>query len=113
MAQFFADDIGLPPLPEGLGALDTPGIHFRRASNFGAYTIRICYGLMACSPPGVDPTRLREPTETFTPRLPSVRSPCPMLGMTTMVTERFHRQDFHLQEHQLASLHQEDQKIKS
>jgi len=59
----------------------------------------------------VDPTRRSEPLETFTSRLPAGWSPFPLLGITTVVTGRFHRQDFHLQERQLASLHQKDQKV--
>jgi len=94
------------PCSDGLGALDSPSIHFRWAHLFGACTIRVRYDLMAGSPPCVDPTRLRRPTETCTPRLPSARSPSPTLGMTTVVTGQFHRQDSHLLERQLASLHQ-------
>jgi hypothetical protein len=43
--------------------------------------------------------------ETFTSRLPARWSPFAPLDMTTVATGRFHRQDFHLLEVQLASLH--------
>jgi hypothetical protein len=46
-----------------------------------------------------------QPTGTFTPELPASRSPFSSSGMTTVVTERFHRWDFHPLESQLASLH--------
>jgi hypothetical protein len=76
------------PSPTGqrLGALDSPGIHFDRAVHFGA--VRFAHllrpdGLLA---PLVDPTCLRKPTGTFTPRLPPIRSPFSALGMTTVVT---------------------------
>jgi hypothetical protein len=46
-----------------------------------------------------------QPTGTFTPELPASRSPFSSSGITTVVTERFHRWDFHPLEYQLASLH--------
>jgi hypothetical protein len=46
-----------------------------------------------------------QPTGTFTPELAACRSPFSPSGITTVVTERFHRWDFHPLERQLASLH--------
>src|ERR1700736_5933355 len=46
-----------------------------------------------------------QPTGTFTPELPTSRSPFSSSGITTVATERFHRWDFHPLESQLASLH--------
>jgi hypothetical protein len=45
-----------------------------------------------------------QPTGTFTPELSTIRSPSSPSGITTVVTERFHRWDLHPLEHQLASL---------
>jgi len=56
--------------------------------------------------PCTDPTRyFPQPTGTFTPELPPSRSPFSSSGITTVVTERFLRWDFHPLENQLASLH--------
>src|ERR1700724_3255011 len=46
-----------------------------------------------------------QPTGTFTPELPTSRSPFSSSGITTMATERFPRWDFPPLESQLASLH--------
>src|SRR6478672_9568252 len=46
-----------------------------------------------------------QPTGTFTPELPTSRSPFSSSGITTVAIERFHRWDFHPLESQLASLH--------
>jgi hypothetical protein len=63
-------------------------------------------GLSSCSPPCTDLTRhFSQPTGTFTPELPTSRSPFSSSGITTVAPERLHRWDFHPLERQLASLH--------
>jgi hypothetical protein len=75
-------------------------------------------------PPLADPTRLSagwishcplsprvgaplpaKPTRAFTSELSTSRSPFPLSDMTTVASGHLHRQDFHLLERQLASLH--------
>ena len=46
-----------------------------------------------------------QPTGTFTLELSTCWSPFTSSGITTVVTERFHRWDFHPLDYQLASLH--------
>jgi hypothetical protein len=60
---------------------------------------------LACLPWRIRPGIRSQPTETFTPGLPTSRSPFSSPGITTMAAGRFHRRDFHPQEQQLASLH--------
>ena len=54
---------------------------------------------------GGSPSSVAQPTETFTPELSTSRSPFSPSGITTVVSERFHRWDSHPLERQLASLH--------
>jgi len=67
-------------------ALPTPPlIRFTWASNFGATSVRSRCGLSTCLPPLADPTGIRsQPTETFTPGLPTSWSPSSSPSMTTM-----------------------------
>ena len=67
-------------------ALPTPPlIRFTWASNFGATSVRSRCGLSTCLPPLADPTGIRsQPTETFTPGLPTSWSPFSSPSMTTM-----------------------------
>jgi len=63
----------------------SPLIRFTWASNFGATSVRSCCGLSTCLPPLADPTGIRsQPTETFTPELPTSWSPFSSPSMTTM-----------------------------
>src|SRR5262249_2849626 len=66
----------------------------------------ICYGLPICSLPCTESDRYTRPSGAFTSRLPTDRSPSPLLGMTTTVTGLLCWRDFHPLEWQLASLHQ-------
>ena len=59
---------------------------------------------VACSPTDLTGS-FSQPTQTFTPELPTSRSTFSSPGITTVATERFHRWDFHPPERQLALLH--------
>ncbi|MCU1318227.1 MAG: hypothetical protein JWN63_3549 [Candidatus Acidoferrum typicum] len=88
-AQFFANGLGLRrplnptrhshlphhPLPMGESFRGFPGSLFATACRF------------ACLPGGSD-RALPQPTETFTPKLSTGRSPFPLSGITTVVTEQ-------------------------
>ena len=58
---------------------------------------------VACLPWRID--RVSPATETFTPGLPTTRSPSSSPGMSTVVAGQLHRRDSHPLEQQLASLH--------
>ena len=102
----FTDDIGLRREPRGSALPKFPS-SVSDGGWFRGYTGSLLRcGLSSCSPPGTDLTRnFPQPTGTFTPELAASRSPFSPSGMTTVVTERFHRWDFHPLERQLASLH--------
>ncbi len=102
----FPDDIGLRREPKGSALPKFPS-SVSDGGWFRGYTGSLLrYGLSSCSPPCTDLTRnFPQPTGTFTPELPSSRSPFSSSGITTVATERFHRWDFHPLESQLASLH--------
>jgi hypothetical protein len=67
---------------------------------------RICYGLPSCSPPLYGSDRYTRPPRAFTSRLPTDRSPSPLLDMTTTATGLLCWRGYHPLEWQLASLHQ-------
>ena len=94
------------PRSERLGTPNTPAIRFTRGTSFEASLVRACYGLSGCSPPWTDLTEFPQPPGAFTSRLPAGWSPVPPLDMTTTATGLLCWRDFHPQEWQLASLHQ-------
>jgi hypothetical protein len=102
----FTDDIGLRREPKGSALPKFPS-SVSDGGWFRGYTGSLLRcGLSSCSPPCTDLTRnFPQPTGTFTPELPTSRSPFSSSGITTVATERFHRWDFHPLEYQLASLH--------
>ena len=73
---------------------------------FVAHRFTLCCGLSSCSPPfGGSDRAFARSTGAFTPELPASWSPFSPSGITTVVSERFHRWDIHPLERQLASLH--------
>src|SRR5215471_19659772 len=94
------------PSSEQLGTPNPPAIRFTRGTYFGAsrFThllrpvrlLALLYGSDRCA----------RPPRAFTSRLPTDRSPSPLLGMTTAVTGLLCWRDLHPLEWQLASLHQ-------
>jgi hypothetical protein len=67
---------------------------------------RICYGLPSCSPPLYGSDRCTRPPRAFTSRLPTDRSPSPLLDISTTATGLLCWRDSRPLEWQLASLHQ-------
>src|SRR5262249_42831244 len=67
----------LPILPQSVS---------RGARISGLPDSRICYGLPSCSPPLYGSDRCARPPRAFTSRLPTDRSPSPLLDMTTTAT---------------------------
>src|SRR5579864_87441 len=93
------------PNDHRLGTPDTPAIRSTRAVVFVASLVRFRYGLPGCSPPCTDRTGTSQPSGTFTSRLSTVRSPSPLLDITTTATGLLCWRDSHPLEWQLASLH--------
>src|SRR5947199_814636 len=87
----------LPILPQSVS---------RGARISGLPDSRICYGLPSCSPPLYGSDRYTRPPRAFTSRLPTDRSPSPLLDMTTTATGLLCWRDSHPLKWQLASLHQ-------
>src|SRR5215470_536899 len=87
----------LPILPQSVS---------RGARISGLPDSRICYGLPSCSPPLYGSDRCARPPRAFTSRLPTDRSPSPLLDMTTTATGLLCWRDSHPLKWQLASLHQ-------
>src|SRR5712675_3560495 len=94
------------PRSEQLGTPNPPAIRFTRGTSFGAsrFThllrpvrlLALLYGSDRCA----------RPPRAFTSRLPTDRSPSPLLGITTAATGLLCWRDLHPLEWQLASLHQ-------
>src|SRR5947208_4125186 len=94
------------PRSEQLGTPNPPAIRFTRGTSFGAsrFThllrpvrlLALLYGSDRCA----------RPPRAFTSRLPTDRSPAPLLGITTTATGLLCWRDLHPLEWQLASLHQ-------
>src|SRR5947207_8508818 len=94
------------PRSEQLGTPNPPAIRFTRGTSFGAsrFThllrpvrlLALLYGSDRCA----------RPPRAFTSRLPTDRSPSPLLGITTTATGLLCWRDLHPLEWQLASLHQ-------
>src|SRR5215467_6077788 len=87
----------LPILPQSVS---------RGARISGLPDSRIRYGLPSCSPPLYGSDRCARPPRAFTSRLPTDRSPSPLLDMTTTATGLLCWRDSHPLKWQLASLHQ-------
>src|SRR5437868_11259279 len=93
------------PRSEQLGTPNPPAIRFTRGTSFGAsrFThllrpvrlLALLYGSDRCA----------RPPRAFTSRLPTDRSPSPLLGITTTATGLLCWRDLHPLEWQLASLH--------
>jgi hypothetical protein len=79
-------------------------IRFTQGRHFGASLVRLCCGLSSCLPPVRNLTSFVA-AEAFTSRLSTSRSPFSPLDMTTAVSGRFCRWDFHPLERQLVLLH--------
>src|SRR5438876_2725636 len=94
------------PRSEQLGTPNPPAIRFTRGTSFGAsrFThllrpvrlLALLYGSDRCA----------RPPRAFTSRLPTDRSPSPLLDITTTATGLLCWRDLHPLEWQLASLHQ-------
>jgi hypothetical protein len=105
----FIDGIRLrPPLPFGLGTLDySTSIHFMWTPIAGLPGSLSRYGRVSCWP-RVDLTGCLTPSQPrlLLPSLRSSRSPCSPSAITTVASGYLHRQDLHLLERLLASLHE-------
>jgi hypothetical protein len=98
-------DIGLRRVRTG-SALPTIPQSVSRGGSFRGFTGSLSrYGLSGCSPPCTDLAGSPQPSGAFTSRLPTGRSPFPLLDMTTTVTGLLCWRDSHPLERQLASLH--------
>src|SRR3954467_6581772 len=87
----------LPTLPQSVSR----GTRFSRLHWFAFAT-----ACQVARPPGRIGPSFPGPPGTFTSRLPAGRAPLPPLDMTTTATGLLCWRDFHPQEWQLASLHQ-------
>jgi hypothetical protein len=87
----------LPILPQSVS---------RGAHISGLPDSRVCYGLPSCSPPLYGSDRCTRPPRAFTSRLPTDRSPSPLLDISTTATGLLCWRDSHPLDWQLASLHQ-------
>jgi len=94
------------PSSEQLGTPDPPAIRFTRGPSFGAswFTHLLRPVRLLALLYGSD--RYARPPRAFTSRLPTDRSPSPLLGITTTATGLLCWRDLHPLEWQLASLHQ-------
>src|SRR5437667_8682108 len=91
---------------EQLGTPNSPAIRFTRGTSFGAsrFTRLLRPARLLALLYGSD--RCARPPRAFTSRLPTDRSPSPLLGITTAATGLLCWRDLHPLEWQLASLHQ-------
>src|SRR6202048_978155 len=94
------------PSSEQLGTPNPPAIRFTRGTSFGAsrFTHLLRPVRLLALLYGSD--RYARPPRAFTSRLPTDRSPSPLLGITTAATGLLCWRDLHPLEWQLASLHQ-------
>ena len=107
MLSSFTDDFDLRQESTGSALPKIPIIRFRWGDGFAASLVRCSLRPVELLAPLTDLTEhFAQPTGTFTPELPTSRSPFSSSGITTVATERFHRWDFHPLERQLASLHE-------
>ena len=94
------------PRSEQLGTPNPPAIRFTRGTSFGASRFTHLLRPAKLLAPLYGSDRYARPPGAFTSRLPTDRSPSPLLDMTTTVTGLLCWRDFHPLEWQLASLHQ-------
>src|SRR4051795_12356515 len=94
------------PRSERLGTPKIPAIRFTRGSLFEASLVRVCYGLSGCSPPWTDRTKFPWPTGDFYIQASGGSVALPAAGYDYNSTGLLCWRDFHPQEWQLASLHQ-------
>jgi hypothetical protein len=97
-----------PPLPFGLGTLDcSTSIRFLWCGISGLPGSLSCYGRVSCLP-RADLTGCIAPSQPrlLLPSLRSSRSPFSPSDITTVASGYLHRQDLHLLERLLASLHE-------
>jgi hypothetical protein len=88
-AQFFANDTGLRPDLKGSALPSAPIIRFRWVVVFAATLVRFPLRPAELLASLADLAGLfAQPPETFTPELSAGRSPFPLSGMTTVVTEQ-------------------------
>jgi hypothetical protein len=83
-----------------------PAIRFAQSVNFVAYTVHAFASACQVACPLVRIRPVSRPSGTFTTRLPTGRSPFPLLVITTTATGLLCWWDLHPLEWQLASLHQ-------
>ena len=96
-----------PPLSSGLGTLNhSTSIRFMWSPISGLPGSLSCYGRVELLASLADLTGARRPQRLLLPSLRSSRSPFSPSDITTVASGYLHRQDFHLLEHLLASLHQ-------
>src|SRR5438128_12691868 len=105
--QFFVGGIGLRPSLFGLGTLNAHFNPLHVESTFGSPDSLIRYNLLSCLPPLADPTRHSLPSRRrlLLPSFRPSRLPFSPSDISTVASGHFHRQDSHLLERQLASLH--------
>src|SRR6516164_1584003 len=94
------------PSSERLGTPNPPAIRFSRGEYFGASRFTHLLRPAKLLAPLYGSDRYGRPPRAFTSRLPTARSPFPLLDITTTATGLLCWRDFHPREWQLASLHQ-------
>src|SRR6266403_487246 len=94
------------PRSEQLGTPNPPAIRFTRGTSFGASRFTHLLRPAKLLAPLYGSDRYARPSGAFTSRLPTDRSPSPLLGITTTATGLLCWRDLHPLEWQLASLHQ-------
>src|SRR5215471_7078249 len=94
------------PRSEQLGTPNPPAIRFTRGTYFGASRFTHLLRPAKLLAPLYGSDRYARPSGAFTSRLPTDRSPSPLLDMTTTATGLLCWRDFHPLKWQLASLHQ-------
>jgi hypothetical protein len=100
----FTDDFGLRQ--ESIGSAQNSHHPFAPGGWFRGFTgLLLATACRVACPPTDLTGNFSQPTGTFTPELPTSRSPFSSPGITTAATERFHQWDFHPLERQLALLH--------
>src|SRR6516162_1112005 len=94
------------PSSERLGTPNPPAIRFSRGEYFGASRFTHLLRPAKLLAPLYGSDRYGRPPRAFTSRLPTARSPFPLLDITTTATGLLCWRVFHPRESQLASLHQ-------
>src|SRR3974377_1332846 len=94
------------PRSERLGTPNLPAIRFTRGKYFGASRFTHLLRPAKLLAPLYGSDQYAWPTGAFTSRLPTDRSPSPLLDITTTATGLLCWRDFHPLEWQVPSLHQ-------